>query len=142
MFLLCNESTIKMKLFFFIICSSFFLHSSTSTNVHWNGLRWSPTGNSLIIVHKLLSSHKQSYDLTISSKQYRFHDTVRRKVHCMQTIGSSIHHIGVVYFRIIVNIMLHFYRASLLTSQVIQRHTYTSIKIKKNVKSITKNKFI
>ena len=40
----------------------------------------------------------------------------------------------------IIIIMLHFNRAIFLTSQVIQRHTYTSIRIKKNVKSITKNK--
>ena len=39
-------------------------------------------------------------------------------------------------------IMLHFYRAIFLTSQVIQRHTLTSIRIKKYVKSITKNKSI
>ena len=39
---------------------------------------------------------------------------------------------------IIIIIMLHFYRAIFLTSQVNQRHTYTSIRIRKNVKSITK----
>ena len=39
-------------------------------------------------------------------------------------------------------IMLHFYRAIFLTSQIIQWHTHTSIRIKKNVNSITKNKSI
>ena len=44
-----------------------------------------------------------------------------------------------LYIIIIITIiiMLHFYRAIFLTGQVIQRQTYTSIIIKKYVKSIT-----
>ena len=46
-------------------------------------------------------------------------------------------YINAVLFVIII-IMLHFYSAIFLTSRVIKRHTYTSIRIKKNFKSITK----
>ena len=49
-----------------------------------------------------------------------------------------VRHTLITFGIVIICIMLHFYRAIFLTSQVIQRHTHTSIRIKKNVKRITK----